>query len=132
MDIKELRIRTDLTQREFGERICVQSQTILKYEKKERKVPASIQRLIRYEFAKYLPEGERLIPDLGEQTISPNPNQELEKYLEENTELKDQLRELPHIKKENSLLEGTIGILKDQVRMYKEQLGITNGNGKIA
>ena len=60
MNIKELREKINLTQREFGERLGVQPQTVLKWEKGDRKVPEGAQKLIRYEFAEYLPEEERL------------------------------------------------------------------------
>ncbi len=64
MDIKELRLKTGLSQREFGERLGLTSQSITKYEGGA-KISTSVQRLIKYEYAKYLPENERLKIDQG-------------------------------------------------------------------
>ena len=66
MNIRDLRAKTGLSQRKFGERLGLQGQSILLYEKEERKIPESIQKLIRYEFAEYLPEEERLYPKTSE------------------------------------------------------------------
>ena len=131
MTIKELRQKANLTQREFGERLCVQSQTILKYEKEERKVPESIQKLIRYEFAEYLPEEERLIAKVAGPGDS-EENPEVGRLLEENAVLQDQVREIPHLKEQNILLKRTVELLEDQVQLYKDKLTMTTSKGKTA
>jgi len=86
MNIKELRNKTGLTQREFGERLGVQSQTILKYEKEERKIPDTVKKLIRYEFAKFLSEEDLLLAKFKETDT-------FEKFKKEQERLKAALRE---------------------------------------
>jgi transcriptional regulator with XRE-family HTH domain len=64
MNIKELRLLTGLSQREFGERLGLTSQSITKYESGSN-VSNTVKKLIRYEFSRYLPEDEKLqIPAL--------------------------------------------------------------------
>lgn len=60
MNIKELRKKTGLSQREFAIRLGLTSQTITNYESGY-KISASVEKLIRYEFAEFLPEKERLV-----------------------------------------------------------------------
>lgn len=60
MNIKVLRKNIGLSQREFGERLGLTSQSITKYESGA-KVSSSVEKLIRYEFAEFLPEKERLV-----------------------------------------------------------------------
>ena len=59
MNVKDLRVLTGLTQKEFGERLGLTSQSITKYESGAN-VSETVKRLIRYEFSRFLPEEEQL------------------------------------------------------------------------
>ncbi|MDT0689345.1 short coiled-coil protein [Salegentibacter sp. F188] len=65
MNIKELRAKTGLSQKEFGARLGLTSQSITKFEAGG-KVTDTVKKLIRYEFSQHLPEEERLYPVEGE------------------------------------------------------------------
>ena len=100
-----------------GRRLGVKRyQTISKYEKEPDKIPDSIQKLIRYEFAEYLPEEERLTVHL-EAKEAPASYGLAEEVKKENEYLK---RELESQKKITALLE-------DQVAMYKKLLETKEG-----
>lgn len=90
MNIKELRAKLNLTQKEFGERIGMQQQTILKYERGERNIPLNVQLLIRYMFAEHLPEKERLYQNLDIQTEV----EEIEELKKQNEQLLERIKEL--------------------------------------
>lgn len=128
MNIKELRSKTGLSQKEFGTRLGVTSQSITKYEAGG-KITETIKKLIRYEFAEYLPEEERLtvkkVP-AGEETA------ELQELREKNAVLEDQVKEVSHLKEQNSLLKRTVELLEDQVQLYKEKLEINTGSNRPA
>ncbi len=121
MNIKDLRAKTGLSQRKFGDRLGLQGQSILLYEKEERKIPEYILKLIRYEFAEYLSEDERLISVGNQGTIE--ENEEFQKLKNENEDLKATAKDAEHLKEHNLLLKRTIELLEDQVRMYKNMLG---------
>ncbi len=94
MDIKELRIKTGLSQREFGERLGLTSQSITKYEAGA-SVSTSVQRLIRYEFAKFLPENERLGVDPGNiKAAHKERKEDLSRYEEKVIQLENLIAEL--------------------------------------
>lgn len=131
MEIKVLRAKAKLSQKQMAERLELTAQTIQKYESGERNIPGTVQKLMRYEFAQYLPEAERLAAEPGE-SYGGETKEQLQKCLEENSSLKDQVKDLPHIKEQNNLLKRTVELLEDQVRMYKERLNLTNGNSKTA
>lgn len=134
MNIKQLRKVADLTQRELGERLGVQSQTILKYEKEERKIPESIQKLIRYEFAEFLPEEERLIPGAqppgsGETTVN---NEEVKRLKEELATAIATAQKAEGLQQMIDMQHKTIALLEDQVQLYKDRLNIIGDKGKTA
>lgn len=131
MEIKVLRAKANLSQKEMAERMGLTAQTIQKYESGERNIPATVQKLIRYEFAEYLPEEERLRAATGTTDETGTPG-ELQKCLEENTALRDQVKELPHLQEQNHLLRRTVELLEDQVGLYKERLDILKRHGKRA
>lgn len=130
MNIKDLRELTNLSQKEFGERIGVKYQTILLYEK-GKNVPETVQKLIRYEFAKFLPEEERLYPEGA--AIKPQVSEEeqaayssLEK---ENEGLKEKLKNAQQVA---DLMARNIELLEDQVRLYKQQLDLKDNRSQSA
>ena len=158
MNIRHLRSKAGLTQKEFGERLGVQSQTILKYEKNERKIPQTILKLIQYEFAEYL-EGEGLKVKIREEDTRPTwemfseiseENHKLKGYKDQVNKLKVEVNRLNNLKdnnnrdykeleqklenseKINQLLKENNEILKDQIRMYKEKLNIEEPPSKTA
>lgn len=133
MEIRVLRAKANLSQKEMAERMGLTAQTIQKYESGERNIPATVQKLIRYEFAQFLPEKERLIAE-PVVDYEQGKSQELKKCLEENNILQDQLKDLPHLKEQNHLLRRTVEILEEQIELYKERVNILtgNGNGKSA
>lgn len=121
MNIKDLRAKTGLSQRKFGDRLGLQGQSILLYEKEERKIPESIQKLIRYEFAEFLSEDERL--SSGDNHGAIFKNEEISELRNENEDLKARVKDAEHLKEHNLLLKRTIELLEDQVKMYKNILG---------
>lgn len=127
MNIKELRSKTGLSQKEFGKRLGLTSQSITKFEGGG-KITETVQKLIRYEFAEYLPAEERLTAGVAAGT-APAHSRELEQCLEEKTALQDQLKELPHLQEQNQLLKRTVELLEDQVGLYKERVSLLTGNG---
>lgn len=122
MDIKELRGKINITQREFGERLGVQPQTILKYEKGDRNVPESIQKLIRYVFAEFLPEEERLaVATASHPTQSQDsPLQELKA---ENEQLKKRVADLEQDKED-------LRKDKEMLQLHIKTLTGTTGNSE--
>lgn len=141
MNIKVLRAKTDLSQKTFGERICVKAQTVQKYESGERNVPDSIQKLIRYEFAEYLPEEERLIPGAEPSNNSnatvkneefENIRLERDKLLQDVELLKALADGAKNLEKVIVAQEKNIQLLEDQVKLYKERLNIDDTRSKTA
>ena len=102
MNIRVLRAKTNLSQKEFGERICVKGQTVQKYESGERNIPESIQKLIQYEFAEYLPKEERLIatPVDSATPVNLDDLRRNEELKEENNRLLQRVQELENDKAE--------------------------------
>jgi len=127
MNIKVLRAKIDLSQRAFGERICVKAQTIQKYESGERNIPDSIQKLIRYEFAEFLPEEERLIPG-AQPHVSDNKMVSIEEYEKVVDERKKLLEGAKNVEKIIYMQDKTISVLEDQVQLYKEHIKIKGGS----
>ena len=127
-----LRAKADLSQKAFGEKICVKAQTIQKYESGERNVPDSIQKLIRYEFAKYLPETERLYPEgIGSnEDLSADENSIYTNLKEDFKELQEKYALAANLKEIVAYQKETINSLKDQIQMYKDQLGISGPGNK--
>lgn len=134
MNIKELRRKIDLSQNEFGERIGLKGQSILKYEKGDRELPTSIERLIRYEFAEFLPEEERLIPGAqppsnGETTVD---NEEVKRLKEELNTANATAQKAEGLQQMIDMQHKTIALLEDQVQLYKDRLNIISDKGKTA
>lgn len=128
MNIKELRSETGLSQKEFGLRLGLTSQSITKFEAGG-KLTDTVKKLISYEFAEFLPEEERMF---SKSTAGENALKEEIKKLElEKTELQHQVEEIPHLKEQISLLKRNIQSLEDQVDLYKRMLNI-EGKSKIA
>lgn len=120
MNIKELRAKTGLSQKEFGARLGLTSQSITKFEAGGT-LTDTVKKLISYEFAEFLPANER-----GAKLQSPVSPEDLEtsqKLRLENEDLKAALKDAEHLKEHNLLLKRTIELLEDQVRMYKNMLG---------
>lgn len=92
MKIKVLRAQVDLSQKAFAERLGLTAQTIQKYESGSRNIPDSIEKLIRYEFAEYLTNGEGLTSKKnGNSKVE---NGETENFKVENETLKKRVKEL--------------------------------------
>jgi DNA-binding XRE family transcriptional regulator len=129
MNIKDLRELTRLSQKDFGKRIGVKYQTILLYEK-GKNVPETVQKLIRYEFAEFLPEEERLVSGPGENnggaTVDTTGIEALKK---ENEALKEKLKNAQRVA---NLLERNTELLEDQVKIYKDRLNIIDDKSKTA
>jgi len=130
MNIKTLRQKTELSQKEFGERIGLKGQSILLYEKGERKITDTVKKLIRYEFAEFLPEEERLVSGPGENnggaTVDTTAIEALKK---ENEALKEKLKNAQRVAE---LLERNTELLEDQVKIYKDRLNIIDNKSKTA
>lgn len=131
MDIKQLRKDADLTQREFGERLGVQSQTILKYEKEERKIPESIQKLIRYEFAEFLPENVRLVSKDAAKRITQD-YAEVEKLKRELDMARMKAEKAESLQQMVDMQNKTIQLMEDQIQLYKERLSLSGDTSKTA
>ena len=129
MNIKELRARTGLSQKDFGSRLGLTSQSITKFEAGGN-ITASIQKLIRYEFAEYLPEEERLLKSgLSEGTFE---SEEINILKKENEFLKQQVSKVKDQEDYITVLKENIVLLKEQVQHYKDQLNITDDRSKTA
>ncbi|QED37989.1 helix-turn-helix transcriptional regulator [Antarcticibacterium arcticum] len=121
MNIKELRSKIGLSQKEFGSRLGLTSQSITKFEAGG-KLTETVKKLISYEFAEFMPEEERLF---SKSTAGENALKEEIKKLElERTELQHQVEQIPHLKEQISLLKRNIQSLEDQVDLYKKMLNI--------
>ena len=138
MNIKELRAKTGLSQRKFGEKLGLQGQSILLYEKEERKIPESVQKLISYVFAEYLPENERLTATVGNGNATAE-NETINQLQRENEELKkrlstagDQEAYIEVLKDNIALLKQQIELYKDQVELYKKRPAEENDRSKTA
>ena len=131
MDIKDLRSKTGLSQRKFGERLGLQGQSILLYEKNERKVPESIKKLIRYEFAEFLPQEERLIVTPLEDATPVNFD-DLRKIESLKKELEDWKAKYENLQRFNALQEKTISSLEEQIKLYKDRMDLEGGRSKTA
>lgn len=128
MNIKELRSETGLSQKEFGLRLGLTSQSITKFEAGG-KLTDTVKKLICYEFAEFLPEEER---SFSKSTYGENVlKEEIEKLKVKRTELLHEVEEIPHLKEQISLLKRNIESLEDQVVLYKRMLNIED-KSKIA
>lgn len=129
MNIKQLRSRTGLSQKDFGSRLGLTSQSITKFEAGGN-ITDSITKLIRYEFAEYLPEEERLsMVGNGEITYE---NKEVSILRKENEALTQQLAMVKDQDDYITVLKENIILLKEQVQHYKERLNITDDRSKTA
>ncbi len=129
MNIKELRSRTGLSQKDFGSRLGLTSQSITKFEAGGN-LTDSIRKLIRYEFAEYLPEEERLLkPSLSEGTFE---SEEINILKKENEFLKQQVSKVKDQEDYITVLKENIVLLKEQVQHYKDQLNIADNRSKTA
>ncbi len=120
MNIKELRSKTGLSQKEFGARLGLTSQSITKFEAGGT-LTDTVKKLIGYEFAEFLPENEQSVTVHSKGLSS--KGEEIQQLQRENEELKGALKDTEHLKEHNVLLKRTIELLEDQVKMYKNILG---------
>ena len=123
MNIKEIRFKVNLTQKEFADKICLKAQTVQKYESGERNIPESIKKLIRYEFAEHLPPEEALFSK-AENAVATGANARVKELEKENHELLLKIQRLEKREKElerdKNILQGvveslTAGSSKQQV-----------------
>ena len=121
MNIKELRKKTNLSQKAFGEDLGLSPQSILNYEAGSN-VPESINKLIRYVFAKYLPEEEALIKGNMNGIQEPYENTVLKQIEKKNESLLQRVHELENDKK----------MLTNYIKSLEHQLGIDNDNQQTA
>jgi transcriptional regulator with XRE-family HTH domain len=129
MNIKQLRSRTGLSQKDFGSRLGLTSQSITKFEAGGN-ITDSIKKLIRYEFAEYLPEEERLsMAGNSEVTVE---NKEVSILRKENEALKQKLAMVKDQEDYITVLKENIILLREQVQHYKERLNITDDRSKTA
>ncbi len=123
LNIKKLRSDANLTQKEFGEKIGLNRyQTISKYEKDPESIPVTVQKLIRYEFAEFLPEEERLaVATASHPTQSQDsPLQELKA---ENEQLKKRVADLEQDKED-------LRKDKEMLQLHIKTLTGTTGNSE--
>lgn len=121
MNIKELRDKTNLSQRAFGKILGLSPQSILNYEA-GKNVPETVKKLIRYEFSEYLPENERLHPKEDKPLKDPDFQYQKEGSsgtVAENQRLQQRVAELENDKK----------MLTNYIKSLEHQLGI-NGDDK--
>ncbi len=134
MNIKVLRAKANLSQKEFGSRICVKGQTVQKYESGERNIPDTVKKLIQYEFAEFLPEEDRLYPEGA--AIKPQlSNEEKEEYRDlkkENEALRNEVAASRNLQQIIELQQKNIELLEDQVRLYKQQLDLKDNRSQSA
>ncbi len=129
MNIKKLREKTKLSQKAFGEALGLSPQSILNYEA-GKNVPETVKKLVRYEFAEYLPEEERLLKSgLSEGTFE---SEEINILKKENEFLKQQVSKVKDQEDYITVLKENIVLLKEQVQHYKDQLNITDDRSKTA
>lgn len=114
MNIKPIREKTGLSQKEFGLRLGLTSQSITKYEAGYN-VSETVKKLIRYEFAEFLTEEERLV-------ANPLNIDDLKRNAALKKEVQELKAKLENLQKYNNLQDKTIKSLDDQVKMYKDQL----------
>lgn len=100
MDIKKLREKTGLSQKDFGARLGLTSQSITKFEAGGN-ITETVKKLIRYEFSQFLPEGEGLEIRADHQLY--------EKLKEENEVLQKRVKDLERdkedLKKDKEMLQ---------------------------
>ena len=129
MNIKSLRVKTGLTQKAFADRLGLTSQSVTKFEAGS-KITDTVKKLIRYEFAEFLPEEERLVSGPGENnggaTVDTTAIEALKK---ENEALKEKLKNAQRVAE---LLERNTELLEDQVKIYKDRLNIIDNKSKTA
>ena len=137
MNIKALRTKTGLTQKAFGERLGLTSQSITKLEAGGN-ITDTLKKLIRYEFAEYLPENERLTATVGNGNATAE-NETINQLQRENEELKkrlstagDQEAYIEVLKDNIALLKQQIELYKDQVELYKKRPAEENDRSKTA
>ena len=130
MNIKDLRSKTGLSQKAFGERLGLTSQSITKFEAGG-KITKSIQKLIRYEFAEYLPKEERLQSTAGNGDATVDPTT-VENLKTENETLRKEAQQAQSLQEIITLQKRNIELLEDQVKLYKERLEIKDDRSKTA
>jgi len=130
MNIKELREKTGLSQKAFGERLGLSPQSILNYEA-GKNVPESIQKLIRFEFEDDLQEKGRLIAKRDNMATPVNLDdlKNLASLEQENISIK---KDLEHALETIQLQRKNIQLLEDQVQLYKDKLNLTDNRSKTA
>ena len=130
MNIKEIRSKSGLSQKDFGARLGLTSQSITKFEAGGN-ITETVKKLIRYEFAEYLPEEERLFSKAGNGTATANATA-IKKLQEENEKLREQARLANSLQEIVNLQKRNIELLEDQVKLYKEKLNIAEDKSKSA
>lgn len=129
MNIKELRSKTGLSQKDFGSRLGLTSQSITKFEAGGN-LTASIKKLICYEFAEFLSEEERLLTSTKSEVNFENT--EVKVLRKENEALKHQVALVKDQEDYITVLKENITLLKEQVQHYKEQLNIPDNRSQTA
>ena len=123
MDLQKL-IDTGVTNtKDISSRTSIGLRTIQNYVSGKQPIPEPIQKLLRYEFAEFLPEEERLKAKIGG-SIKSGISPEIKELLEKNAILEEQEKEISHLKEQNSLLKRTVELLEDQVQLYKEKVNL--------
>lgn len=118
MKIKVLRAQTNLSQKDFAKRIGLTAQTVQKYESGERNIPDTVAKLMRYEFAEFLPPEERLIATVSNRGATVE-NEEIKRLRRDSEELQATVKDLEYAKEHIGLLKRTVKALEDQIRMYR-------------
>ncbi len=112
LNIRGLRKASNLTLEEFAQRLGIKRyQTVSKYEKEPDKIPETIQKLIRYEFAEYLPEEERL-------TVHVEAKEDSADY----SLIEDLKKENEYLKRDLESQKKITALLEEQIAMYKKLL----------
>ncbi|MFV8280540.1 helix-turn-helix domain-containing protein [Christiangramia marina] len=130
MDIKLLRSKTGLSQKEFGTRLGLTSQSITKFEAGAN-ITSSIKKLIRYEFAEFLPESERLVSKEALQQVS-HDSAEVEKLRQELELARMKAEKAESLQQMVDMQNKTIQLMEDQLQMYKERLSLSGDASKTA
>lgn len=117
MNVKELRERTGLSQKDFGSRLGLTSQSITKFEAGGN-VTETVRRLIRYEFSQFLPEGEGLGVGANDEALKRlgAENEKLQQRVE------DLERDKEDLKKDKEMLQLHIETLTSQSSTNKGKI----------
>lgn len=134
MDLQKLlqKLTKDLgiSTKEISTRLEIGLRTVQNYISGKQDIPDSTKKLIRYEFAEFLPEEERLVSGPGENnggaTVDTTAIEALKK---ENEALKEKLKNAQRVA---NLLERNTELLEDQVKIYKDRLNIIDDKSKTA